>query len=232
MSVLAEIIQQIKDKKALLAVEPEKVDPQVRATFEGQQRSAQAELAVLEEKYKNEVMKHVVLIEVKGPGAKSFVETAKEVAITVNYNQVVEDLEAALKSRLAPEPYDSNTHFVLLEELQKLKIKENILILPMPVINAYNDEIYGSSIKVALMRMFKKNYGGSLESAIARKQIGSIALQSEFKGKRVPVFIYNVVGPIDNSFLPQPVTSTSIEEENVDIETVKSKLKEIKSALK
>lgn len=232
MNRLKELIDQIKDKRAMLAVDSGKVDPRVRGTFEGQQRAAEADLKLLEEQYKNEVMGHVVLIELKGEGAEEFAKVAKQAAISIDYNQVVEDLTAALKSRLAPEPYDSNTHFALLEELQKLKIKENILRLPMPVINAYNDEVYGSPIRLALMNMFRKNYGGGLQSAISRKEIGRIALGYEFEGKKVPVFLYNVTIPVDTSFLPNPVSIIDISEKEIDIEFVKSKLKEIKSVLK
>lgn len=230
MNRLKELIDLIKEQKALLALSPEDIDPRVRSTFEGQLRNSKEKLTELEDQYKNEVMGSTVIITLTGSGAENFAELAKEAAISLDYKLLLSDLVSALKGRNAPEPYDSNTHFLLLDELQKVRIKYNMLRLPTPNVNGYNDGVYGSDLYTALDILFTKNFEEGLYSATVRREIGKIALEGEFKGKKIPVFLYNHSGKVDVNFLPNPVSVVEINKK-MDKEEVLDKIKELRNII-
>lgn len=230
MNKLKNIMDQIKEEQAMLAINPEDVDPRVRNTFEGQLRNSKEKLAQLEESYKNAVMEHTVIITVKGSEANHFASLAKEAAVSLNYKLILENLVSALEARNAPVPYDSNTHFMLLDELAKVRIKYNIARLPNPLVNGYNDGVYGSDLETAVDILINKNYEQGLYSAITRKEIGNVALNGEFTGKKLPVFIYNNDGQVDVNFLPMPIAVIEINKK-MDKEEVLGKIKELRSVI-
>lgn len=231
MNRLKELVKEIKEQKAILAVNPGDIDPQVRATFEGSQRNAGDVLKKLEDQYRNEITNHVVAVSIVGEFAADFaVKAAALGVVAINYQQVVDDIESNLKDRNAGVEYDSNTHFMLLDELSKIRIKHEMVRLPNPTVNGYNDGVYGSSIKDALKIIFNKNYGEGLQSAISRREIGRIALSGNFAGSKLPVFLYNNIGNVDTTFLPAPVTIIKIDKE-MDKDEVLGKIKELKGIL-
>jgi hypothetical protein len=230
MNKLKEMLNEIKEQKAMLAVNPEDVDPRIRNTFEGELRNATERLKELEEAYKNAVMEHTVVIVVKGSEAEEFASVAKEAAVALDYKFILSDIVTALRERNAPEPYDTNTHFLLLDELNKIKLKYNMVRLPIPQVNGYNDNVYGSDLYTAIDILFEKNYGEGLYSAVVRREIGKIALSGEFQGKKLPVFLYNHSGKVDVNFLPIPVSVIEINEK-MDKEKVLGKIKELRSVI-
>lgn len=230
MNKLKELIDLIKEQKAMLSIDPEDVDPRVRNTFEGQLRNCKEKLLELEEQYKNEVMNSAVVITVTGPEAETFSSIARSAAIALDYKMLLNELTLALRQRNAPEPYDSNTHFMLLDELQKVRLKYNMVRLPMPVVNGYNDGIYGTNIKEAVDLLIKKNYENGLYSAVIRREVGQIALDGEFSGRKIPVFLYNHDGKVDVNFLPNPITVVEINKK-MDKEEVFDKIKELKNII-
>lgn len=230
MNKLKEMLDLIKEQKAVLAINPEDVDPRIRNTFEGELRNAKEKLEGLEDAYKNLVIGNTVIITIKGSEAENFASFAKEAAVALDYKMLISDLVNSLKNRRAPEPYDSNTHFMLVDELNKIKIKYNMVRLPTPMVNGYNDGVYGSDLFTALDILFAKNYGEGLHSAIIRREIGDIALNGEFQGKKLPVFLYNHSGEVDVNFLPAPISAVEINKK-MDKEEVLDKIKELRTVI-
>lgn len=230
MNTLKDLLNSIKEQKALLEVNPEDVDPRIRNTFEGSLRNAKEDLLKLEDQYKNLVMQSTVVIVVKGKEAKVFADIAREAAIALDYKFLLRELVSALQTRNAPDPYESNTHFMLIDELNKIKLKYNMVRLPTPMINGYNDGVYGADLSTAIDILISKNYGEGLYSAVVRREIGDIALDGEFAGKKLPVFLYNNSGEVDVNFLPMPISTIEINEK-MDKEEVLDKIKELRSVI-
>jgi hypothetical protein len=114
--------------------------------------------------------------------------------------------------------------------LSRIRLKYDIVSLPTPIINNYNDNVYDQPIEVAVRRLLEKNYGSSLQSAVTRREIGRKALEARFSGKKLPVMVYNLLERVDTRFLPDPsadIVSNSVPNETV----VKKKLTEVKNLL-
>jgi hypothetical protein len=229
--MLKDILKRLSDKEAEAAINPEDVDPRVRAGVEAIVRNAKVDLVAIEKEYKEAVMNNVVLIGVYGDYSKEFVNIAEGMgALAVNFTEIVETLSNNLLSAQLGNVYTSNVHFALLGELSRIRLKYDIVSLPTPIINNYNDNVYDQPIEVAVRRLLEKNYGSSLQSAVTRREIGRKALEARFSGKKLPVMVYNLLERVDTRFLPDPsadIVSNSVPNETV----VKKKLTEVKNLL-
>lgn len=229
--MLKDILKKLSDKEAEAAINPEDVDPRVRAGVEAIVRNAKVDLVTIQKEYKEAVMDNVVLIAINGDYSKQFAEIAESMgALTINFNEVNENLVKSLESAQLGDVYTSNMHFALLGELSRIRLKYDIVTLPTPMVNNYNDNVYDQPIDVAVRRLIDKNYGTSLQSAVTRREIGRKALEARFSGKKLPVVIYNLLLRVDTRFLPDPsadISANSIPNETV----VKKKLTEVKNLL-
>ena len=231
MNQLADIISQISEKEAEAAVHPEEVNPNVRQGVEAMVRNAKAELERINTEYRDEVMNSVVTIGVTGDSAKEFAEQAESLgAIAIDFNLIKGRLVAALENSGQGDLYNSNMHFRLISELSQIRLDYNMVSLPTPIINGYNDGVYDSPIATAIDRLLDKCYGSALQSAVTRREIGKKALAIRFTGQKLPVIVYNMDRDADTQFLPRP---TAKFESNGEVtETgVKKKLTEVKSLL-
>lgn len=231
MRELSEILAALKDTEATANIEPRETDPRVRAGTEALVRNAKADLERLYTEYKDTVINNVVVIAVKGKTAAEFAASAAKLgAVPVDFDLISERLATNLSKRAVGDIYTSDAHFKLLDELAKIRIEYDIVRLPNPQINAYNDGIYNSALRPAIDKLLLKNYGTSLQSAVSRREIGKHALESRFGGKKLPVVLYNLTGDVDTQFLPAPVT-TIVSDGKVTDNSVKKKLTEIRSLL-
>lgn len=229
MNQLVELLKNIEEKRAETKIIAEDADPRVRAGVEAIVRNAQGELSMLETKYKDAVMQSVVLIGLQGSTAEDFAVVAQEKfhAMAIDFRFLKSSLLNTLKSRNAGETYTSNVHFMLLDELSRVRTKYDIVRLPTPLISGYNDGIYDAQLSIAIDRLFEKNYGESLYSAVTRREIGNRALEKGFKEAMLPVIVYNFEGKVDSNFLPNPVT-TIISTEFATVKSVKAALEDVK----
>jgi hypothetical protein len=231
MNQLEEILSKISEKEAEAGIHPEEVDPKVRQGVEALVRNAKAELTKINAEYRDEVMNSVVVIGVTGETAKQFAEKAESVgAIAVDFHLIQDRLVGALENSSVGDVYTSNAHFRLISELSQIRLDYDMVALPTPQINAYNDGIYDSPLKLAVERLLDKCYQSSLQCAVTRREIGKKALALRFTGQKLPVVVYNMDRDADTRFLPMPVVQFSSDKDVTD-EGVKKKLSEIKTLL-
>lgn len=227
---LKEILDKMKDKKAILNIHPSKVDPGIRSTFEGNQRAAKSELLSLENEYKKTAVKNSVLISITGAKAKEFVQKASGQVIGVNYKQVLEDLNLAMVNSRQPETFQQQSFLALLGELNRMKARYGISAMPMPQNNLQALGVIGMEMKEAIKTIIEANYQDQLYSASSRVLIGELALAGNFSGKKLPVFMYNVGQP-DAYFLPSISKEVEINSEMND-DQVNEELKRIAESMK
>lgn len=232
MNHLKEILTKLADKEAEASIDPEDTNPNVRAGVEALVRNAKADLSLIKSEYKNAVMDNVVVLSVLGEGSKQFADYASKLgAVSINFEAVTERLVTNLRNRAVGDLYTSTAHFMLLDELSKLRLEYDIVRLPTPQINAYNDGIYDAPLAHAISLLLDKNYGTSLQSAITKREIGNAALEAKFSGQKLPVVIYNMKKQSDSNFIPNPFTIIEVDGK-VTEELVKNKLKDVKTKLK
>lgn len=225
---LKELLDEVADKEATTKIEPARVQASIRAGTEAMVRNATADLPKVKDLYMNEVMNHVIIIAVNGPGQDEFANIAKYKydTRTVDYKLVQKTLTDRIKARNASNKYTNQEHFLLLDELTKIKTEYQMVQLPPPRNNGYMEGAYNKGLEEGLETLIKINYGSSLNSAITRREIGKLALEDKFSAKYYAVVLKNFTGndAVDIRFLPQPVTI-------VDTGTEKITEKEVKSVL-
>lgn len=231
MNQLKEILATLKEKEAEANIQPEDVDPKVRAGVEALVRNAKASLDTIARQYRDAVMANVVIIGVNGKTAQQYAEIAQKLgSIAIDFNMIKDRLVTNLKKRAVGELFTSDANFKLIDELAKIRLEFDIVQLPTPQINAYNDGIYDAPIDIAISKLLLKNYGTSLESAITRREIGRKALEAKFTGKKLPVVLYNLDKDVDARFIPAPLLTIE-SNSNVTENGVKKKLSEIRAQL-
>ena len=233
MSTLKEILEKLKDKRAEAAIDAEGLNPKVRSMGEGIIRNAKREIVELEKQYKKEVSKHALIIGVTGPGASKFAEIAKEdfKTLSVDYMGSVKYLTASIEKRGGRKTYGSQEHFMLMTELNQIKVKSDMVKLPQPQIGPH-DGVWEQPIADAINKMFVRNYGGGFYSAITLREIETQALKEEFSGKTLPVVVYNLDVPVDTTMLREPYENIETTSEDITKEFVKSVLMSVKNKLK
>jgi hypothetical protein len=211
MNQLKELLKQLKDKQADSKIIPEQSDPRVRAGVEAMVRNAGPAIKDLENRYKEAVMGHVVVIGATGAGAKVFADMAvKQKCLGVDYTMIKTRFAKRLSERQRDAKFNQHSFFLLLDEIAKARIDYNMVRLPNPVNKGNAAGIIDQPLGEAVDRIIVKNYGQGLYSAISRREIGNAALAQEFSGKSLPVVLYNYAGSVDPSFLPNPVTTVDV----------------------
>lgn len=231
MNTLREILDRLSDKEAEAALNPEDASPKVRAGVEALARNAKVDVERIAKEYKDAVMGSVVIIGVKGATAQEFATAAEKAgSIAINFTAVNDRLVKALKARGVGELYTSTAHFMLIDELSKLRLEYDMVQLPTPQVNAYSDGIYDAPLAIAIEKLLRKNYGTGLQSAVTRREIGARALQARFSGKKLPVVVYNLEEDVNVSFIPAPLTVVK-SDKKVSDNIVKKQLSTIKAML-
>lgn len=230
---LEDILKEIEEKNAEASRDVSALEPRQIPGAVGMVRAAKDRLVELSKLYKEEVMRRVVIIAVSGPYAEEFANIAKYAhkTLAVDYKGVVNRLVQNMHKRNANHKWTQHEHFMLLTELNQLKVDYDIQALPPPQINYATDNVNEKPLKEAVELIFNKNYGGGLYSAISRRDIQKSALDGLFSGKALPVVLYNYDNSLDTSMLPLPVDVLELTEP-VNPELVAEKLGDVKNKLK
>ncbi len=231
MSDLKALFARIKDTEATANIDATAVDPRVRAGVEANVRNAKSDLDRVNREYMDALMNNVVLIGVTGETAAEFAASAEKAgAISVDFDLIVNRLANNLAGRAVGLLYTSDAHFKLIDELSKIRLEYDIVRLPNPQVNAYNDGIYDAPLLEAIRKLLLKNYGAQLQSAVTKREIGKKGLAAKFTGKKLPVIVYNLNGDVDTNFLSTPVTVIKSNGKVTD-NGVRKKLSEVKNLL-
>lgn len=230
---LKERISQIEEKRAEAALSVEDSDPRVRAGVEATIRNAIQTLEQLETDYKDAVIPMAALIAIEGDGSKEFANTAR-IAFdtpTVDYEGVTNRIIDNVRTRSGRNEFTTQEFFLVLDELNKIKLEYGILSLPVPRVNAGSDRVYNCSIEEAVRNLLKINYDEQLNSVVTRREIGKLALSMKFSGKNLPVVVYNYRGSLDEQYLPRPLVTVSANLAEVNKDYVKEVLTQVKNRL-
>ena len=144
---LKETLDSILEKKAESRVEPLDCDPRIRAGVEGAVRNAKEAIPALEREYKAEVLKTAVIIAVCGKGAAKFAQISKDVfkTVAIDFHYVVDEVAAAISARGGNDEYNTQEHWLLLNELQRVRHDYEIASILPPEVNYQTDNVYHQS---------------------------------------------------------------------------------------
>jgi hypothetical protein len=231
MNKLKELYTKILDVIADTEIDASATDPRVRAGVEAKVRNAKQDLERVKREYKDALIGHVVVIGVNGSSATEFAASAEKAgAIAVDFNFIVDKTAENLSKRAIGSEFTSEALFKLIDELSKVRLEYDMIQLPTPRVDAYADGIYNAPLREAIAKLFSKNYGSSLQSAVTRRLIGDKGLDAKFTGKKLPVIVYNLDQDMDVRFIPAPVTIITSNGKVTD-NGVKKKLAEVKAML-
>lgn len=227
---IKDLIGTYKEKLAESKISASDVDPRIRAGTEAIVRNAVRDLPEVTRQYKDEVMKHAILIAVNGKESKEFASIAKHKfkTVTVDYYQVLNQMADSMHKRGVRDEFNNQEYYMALDEFNKIKMEYDILQLPAPRQNT--DMVYGHPLNKALKALIEGNYGERLYSIVTRREIGTQALEAEFTGKFLPVVLYNYTGTFDENLLPRPLIVIEVNQK-VDEKFVSDKLALVRAKL-
>lgn len=228
--MLKQILSELKDALAEASVAPELTDPKVQAGAFAIKRNAERRVEELTKQYKNEVQSTIKIIAIVGKYGEDFANIAesKYKTITHNYLSVLEQLSDAIKNRTPRDTFASQEYWMLLDELNKIKYRYEIEVLPAPQLNT-DDHNANTDIRTAVKDLLERTMGNDLYAVTALKQICDKAFNAKSSAEILPVVVYNYQ-PTESLFLPQPVGTIEINNP-VTEESVKEALIEIKEKL-
>jgi hypothetical protein len=225
------IIAEIRQKRVEAAIDLGSVDIRLRAGAEGTKRAAELALSALQATYLDGIIGNALIIAVNGPGAAKFAEIAESFKYTtVNYMKAADDVYANVIKRGGRDIYATNEHWMVMDELNRLKLENKIVSLP-PIQANFVDIGFEKPLRPSIHFVFSRHYGGQLYSIVSKTQIGKKALSIEFDGNVLPVILYNYLIDLDTKILPEPFVVIKVEE-NPTEEYVKKTLSDIKKACK
>ncbi len=222
--------------KAEASIDLTATDPRLRAGAQGRQRQAVIEASRLEQVYKNEVVKNVVIIGVKGTGAEKFAEIAQEKykTISVNYFKILNDIvENISVKRQGGKNYTTHVYHMVLDELNRAKLTYGISSIP--VLQPRFDVLGNSQpLRESLYKNFAHHYGSDLYSIATRYEIAQLALKKGFTGTKLPVVVYNYDEEtgINKGILTEPVAIVNVTDEEVTEKLVKENLTQVRDLIK
>lgn len=225
---IKELYEQIQESRAMSTAEITAYPVNVRPAIEGKIRSAQSKLVGLENQYRNQVVSQIVLISVHGEYAKEFADIAQSVFKTLSFDYLspVERIASSVIKRGGRDFYDSHEHWMVMDELNMIKMKYGIASLP-PLTARFSQK----NLRESLLDSLNSTYGGSLYSAVLRGDIGDAALNAGFTGKVLPVIIYNYSVPVDERMVKRPVADIEVKSEPTE-KYVKEQLVKVKATFK
>lgn len=229
---LKELMNQLSEVEAEAAINVDEVDPAVRVGAEGRQRQAKSEVGQLRKRYLADVIPHVFIVAVSGPGSEQFgkLSSDKFDTIALDYKSLPKELANRLVARRCGEIYGQNEHWMLLTELNGLKNKYDIVRMPAPVFSALSS-YYNKNLHEAVELLLRETYQNTLSTHVLRAEIAAAALERRFYGTKLPVVLYNydqeLESGLDLTLLPRPVTLIDTTDD-VTEESVKSALLKVK----
>lgn len=226
------LIDEINQKRLEASIDLESVDIRLRLGAEGRKRSAAAELSALEARYMDGILENVLIIAVNGPGAAQFAEIAEKKFrfTTINYMLAADETYQNVLSRGGKDTYSSNEHWMVMDELNRIKINNRIVSLP-PLQANFADIGFEKPLRSSIHHMFVKHYGSTLYSIVSKREIGKKALSIGFSRNFLPVILYNYTIELDKTILLEPFCVLKIEN-NPTEDYVKSSLLDIQKACK
>lgn len=224
-----ELMEQIKDLKATMAVDVMNVAPAVRPGVEGQIRSASQKLPTLIVEYRKAVLESSVPILVSGQHSLAFanIAQAKFKTVSVDYNAVNGKVINEIKSRSQRLEFSNQEYLLMLSALNTISQEIGATLMNKP---DYHQDILGQPIEAAVTKLLNGFYGDELRSNYAAKLAADLALQAEFDGTKLPVVLFNSTGTVSSPF-GKPIATLEINEipsEDEMLETfskIKNKLK-------
>ena len=188
---LKDILDKLTEKQAESRVDPLDCDRRVRSFVEGQVRSANEEIPKLELEYKEAAVKHAVIIAVHGSGAEKFGQVSRDTlhTLSIDFYAVAQEIADSVLNRGGSREYNTQEHWLLLNELLNIKSEYGIIQMQPPVIDYQKDGVLLSPTYDAIKLILDKNYGNSLYSAISRVKIGRLALESDGNSGNRPLAI-------------------------------------------
>lgn len=231
--MLKELIEKRAEIEVIINTDLETVNPAVVSVVAGNIENAKRDLDELKTQYLSAVKEALVVLAISGPESEEFANIAryKYKALTIDANSFNTEMTNTLLIRGGGQTYSQNTHFALLDELNKAKLKYGILSIPQPRINAMTDSVYDMPVATALKTIFTNNYGTGLNSAVVLRQIGEQAWNDRFSGKTLAVVAYNYTDNFGDDFMPKPILTHVCDSKPTD-KDVLSVLKKAKTQLK
>ena len=228
--MLKKILSELKDAQAEASLSPELTDPRVQAGAFAIKRNAENRVAELSKEYKDAVWASIKVIAVSGKHGQEFAQLANQSTKTVihDYLSPTKNLAAAIKNRTPRDTFSAQEYWMLLDELNKLKNKYEIEVLPAPQINT-DDHNRNQDIDGAVTDLIERTMGNDLYAVLARKELSDLVFETKSQSDIIPVIVYNYK-PTESMFLPQPVVSITVNDP-VTPESVKTALSDIKNTL-
>jgi hypothetical protein len=211
MNTLKDIVGRLKEARALAKVNLEEVDPRFRSGVEGNVRNAARNIEDLEALYKGAVVKSLFVIGVKGPGSGEFARKAEDKVLCVDGNLVTNLLTKKITNRSSQTEFGGQELNMLQGELLELKSLYKIQSLPPIQDRGLSVDVAHLSIRDAIDRVLKQNFGQQLHSIAIRDHVANLALESLHDGPNLVAVVYNY-GGVDESFLPAPVLTLDAKE--------------------
>lgn len=209
---LIEIYEKIQVLKELAKMEPSQIEYRLRAGFEGKIRAAQADIIKVESDYKNKVVKDCVIIAVKGKYSHEFAKLSEQLhTLPIDFLKTIDMMGDSILKRGGRNQYSTHEHAMAMDELNKIKL--NYGISQLPVFQAKFDGVGpNTTIKEALYGQITSQYGSQLYTAVTRGEIAVNALNIGFKGKKLPVVLYNYTMDLETNMLSSPVSVLEVSE--------------------
>lgn len=225
---IKELYEAIKVAREMSNAEITAYPVSIRPAIEGKIRSAQASLRNLENQYRDQIVSQIALISVSGKYAKEFAEIAqsKFKTLSFDYISLVERIASSVISRGGRDFYDSHEHWMVMDELNQIKLKYKLASIP-PLTAKFSQK----NLRESLIDSLGSTYSGSLYSAVLRGDIGIAALEAGFTGKVLPVIIYNYIEPVDERIVKKPVANIEANSKPTE-KLVKEQLVKVKTNLK
>lgn len=212
MNNLKEIVSRLKKARALTQVNLEDVDPRFRSGVEGSVRGAQRDIEELEALYKDNVVQSLYIVGVTGAGSNRFAKLAEDKVLCVDGGLATNILTGKVSARSNHDSFGGQELSMLMGELLELKTAYGITSLPPIQDRGLANEVAHLSLRAAIDKVLKNNYGSQLHSIAVRKHIGTLALESLHDGPNLVAVIYNYEG-VDTDFLPTPVAVLEAKED-------------------
>jgi len=230
MSSTRELLKKIKETRELSQQELLSFPLSIRAGMEGQIRSAQNLLPVLEKEYTDEIAKNVFAIPLIGENAQEFAELASNEfgVFSINYYSLPDATAKNVIDRRIGDVYSPSAYNASIDDIYAIRRLYGIQRLPYML--QLSADWYGHPLKEAMREQFTKAYGNELYTIAIRNEASRYALSVEFDGNRLPVIIYNFdsdLGLNENLFPnPRPI---NIGKKKITKEFVSETLTKIKN---
>jgi hypothetical protein len=231
MSTLKDIVERIKESRATATLNPDDVEPRVRAGVEGQVRQAQREISDLETEYRNALLGSLIIVGCRGANGYKFMKEAGGAVLCVDENEVVSYLTKKVGERVHRyEGFTGQEYGLLLGALGELKADFGILSIPPIKENDLYRQVAQLSLFDAINKLLRINYGTQLHEAVINKSIADKALAALHSAPNLVVCIVNYTG-LSGEIVPKPAVLLDLKGSPESDTFVEDTVNEIKEKL-